>query len=136
MSALREEIRTILREELLSLRSEVRQPTVEPVQITSDSDLNRFARELLARARAPDFVERVTGGMLSFALATSPKSLNTVMPVPRQAGADIDKGLITERDIASLSANAHALRLRKHARLTPLARDEAQRRGIRIERTE
>jgi hypothetical protein len=45
------------------------------------------------------------------------------------------KGLITERDIAGIAEGETRLRISKTARLTPLAGDEARRRGLRIERT-
>jgi hypothetical protein len=48
---------------------------------------------------------------------------------------ELRKGLITERDIACVAEGETRLRITKQARLTPLAGDEARRRGIRIERT-
>lgn len=137
MSALRDEIRAILREELAALKNEPGQ-TVERVQIHSSSDVNRFALDLLLRAREPGFIERVQNGQLRFELAGAPASSATPRPIvsstPGPAGRVLDKKLVTESDIAGLSAGI--LRLPKHSRLTPLAKDEARRGGIRIERIE
>ena len=59
-------------------------------------------------------------------------TLVTTMPA---AVPELRKGLITERDIAAVAEGEVRLRVAKTARLTPLAGDEARRRGIRIERT-
>jgi hypothetical protein len=137
MSALRDEIRAILREELAALKNEQGQ-TVERVQIQSGTDLNRFALDLLSRAREPGFIERVQNGQLRFELAgatASPAVTHAIVgSSPKPAGRVLDKKLVTESDIAGLGAGI--LRLPKHSRLTPLAKDEAQRGGIRIERIE
>lgn len=141
MSALREEIRAILREEIAALRSEVGHtpPASEQVRITSSADLTRFARELVQRASEPGFAERVARGDLVFELSApvgaTPASTRHIVTGPvRQAPDRLDKSLITERDINALEATARSLRIAPTSRLTPLARDEARRRGIRIER--
>ncbi|GAB5509519.1 MAG: hypothetical protein Rhims3KO_09200 [Hyphomicrobiales bacterium] len=137
MSALRDEIRAILREELAALKNEPRQ-SVERVNIHSSGDLNRFALELLSRAQEPGFAERVQTGQLRFEMAGAsaphPSAHSIVSSTPKPAGQMLDKKLVTESDIAGLGAGI--LRLPKHSRLTPLAKDEAQRGGIRIERIE
>ena len=69
MNALRDEIRAILREELAALRQDAGGPEVETVPIASGTDLTRFARDLMARAADPGFVERVQNGALRFDLA-------------------------------------------------------------------
>lgn len=142
MSALREEIRAILREELGALRREERQ--VERVRIATSADLNRFAQDLIRRASSPDFAAQVASGALVFDLAAAPASAPIGAPInapivsgpARTPPAMIEKPLITERDIATLGEGARSLRLAPGSRLTPLARDEARRKGIRIERAE
>lgn len=138
MPGLRDEIRAILREELAALRHETMQAT-ETVRIASSADLNRFARDILARAASPDFAAQVEQGRLRFELAggvpaAAPAPRPIVASPPAPAGVTLDRKLVTERDIAGLAAGV--LRIGKETRLTPLARDEARRRGIRIERTE
>lgn len=143
MSALRDEIRAILREEIAALRAGAATavpdgPQSERVRIATGADLTRFARELLERAQAPGFAARVARGDLVFELATAPATQGPpiVTGPPKAAPGRLDKALITERDIAGVSATARCLRIGPHSRLTPLARDEARRRGIRIERVE
>lgn len=146
MSGLRDEIRAILREEIAALRAEI-EPAArrsESVQIAGSADLNRFARDLLARAASdPDFATAVASGAQSFELscgiaangAPPAPRIVTSPPAPAQARAtELGKKLVTERDIDALEAGAKVLRVPKHCRLTPLANDEARRRGIRIER--
>ncbi|WP_114390614.1 hypothetical protein [Notoacmeibacter marinus] len=135
MSALRDEIRAILREELAALRAEDG-PVVETVRIGSSGDLNRFVADLIARAEEPDFSARLKAGQIRFELAATPSyaARAIVSSAPRPTGPTLDKKLVTETDIAALGPGT--LRLAKHSRLTPLARDEARRKGIRIERIE
>lgn len=137
MSALREEIRAILREELAALRSEMApaRAEVERVRISSSAELNRFVQDVLRRAADPAFSERVLSGDLVFELSRpGPVSAPIVTGPARPAPTVLDKPLITERDIAAQDRSVRSLRLGPHSRLTPLARDEARRRGIRIER--
>lgn len=143
MSPLRDEIRAILREEIAALRAAPTSvapdgPHTERVRIATGADLTRFARELVERAREPGFAARVARGDLAFELAATPAMPGPpiVTGAPRAAPGRLDKALITERDIAGLAGTARGLRIGPHSRLTPLARDEARRRGIRIERVE
>lgn len=150
MSALREEIRAILREEIAALRREVpaaRAPEV--VHVANSGDLTRFARDLLARAASdPDFAAAVSSGAQRFELsggmamhtpanyAPAPAARIVTGPAApaRSKTEEISKALVTERDIAAMESGAKVLRVPKNCRLTPLANDEARRRGIRIER--
>lgn len=139
MPGLRDEIRAILREEIAALTesSHASVPTRERVRIASSSDLTRFAQDLLARAADPGFAARVAHGDLRFELAEHvPAGAPIVTGAPRPAPNVLDKTLITERDIAAQNGSVRTLRIAKGSRLTPLARDEARRRGIRIERSE
>lgn len=134
MSGIRDEIRAILREEIAALRAEAT-ASVERVRVTSTAELNQFARDLIARAASPEFSRAVAEGRLTFELAgpaiAAPTMVTSTSPV---ATPTFEKTLITERDIAGLENTTRSLRLAKDSRLTPLARDEARRRGIRIER--
>lgn len=141
MSALRDEIRAILREEIAALRNDVL-TTTETVSIRSSADLNQFAQKLLARLASPGFSEKVSRGEITFVLADTPdndmpaRANSIVVSAAKPTGAIIDRPLVTERDIAELSATTKLVRLPKASRLTPLAKDEARRKGIRIERIE
>lgn len=139
MSALRDEIRAILREEIAALRIEgaASGAHVERVRIDSSADLTKFARDLIRRGADPAFSEKVLHGDLLFELSQTRHDAGPIVTSPPRADpARLDKALITERDIAGLDGSARSLRLSAQSRLTPLARDEARRRGIRIERTE
>jgi hypothetical protein len=151
MGDLRALIREILAEEIASLRAELAcDAAVERVSVSTSADLNRFALSVLDRANDPGFVSALRNGRLHFepvrnvgarelpldAMRTpasrQPETLVSTAPpkVP-----ELRKSLITERDLAAVANGETRLRITKTARLTPLAGDEARRRGIRIERT-
>jgi hypothetical protein len=139
MSALRDEIRAILREEIAALRGNAASPApqVERVRIGSTAELNRFAQELVQRAASPDFAARVARGEVTFELSEAAVIGAPIVTGPASTPpGTIDKTLVTERDIAGLGEGVRSLRLGPRSRLTPLARDEARRKGIRIERAE
>ncbi|WP_136441242.1 hypothetical protein [Pacificoceanicola onchidii] len=143
MSAIRDEIRAILREELSALLAEQAGPHVETVRIETSDDLTAFARHLLERLSTPDFASRVQSGEIRFALdraapvAHAPSLPAAPIPVgtePKPVAPMLDQKLVTEADLARFGAGP--LRVPQNARLTPLAKDEARRKGIRIERIE
>lgn len=139
MSGLRDEIRAILREEIAALtgRTQGDAPTSEAVRITSNADLTRFAQDLLARAQDPGFAARVAQGHHRFELQQHRPAGAPIISAPAKPKPDaLSKTLVTERDISALGHGTQVLSIGKTARLTPLARDEARRRGIRIERSE
>lgn len=157
MSDLRALIRTLLSEEIATLRAEVlAQPQAERVRVGSEAELTDFALLVARRAREPGFLTALEAGHIRFtpeaaavpvpapvarsvpteparpSLASLPAPIVATMPptVP-----ELRKSLVTERDIAAVDQGEVRLRISKTARLTPLASDEARRRGIRIERT-
>jgi hypothetical protein len=148
MSALREEIRAILREEIAALGVGLGPaPTTERVRIGSSAELGRFVADLMGRAEDPEFRACVARGEIVFELApahapgtsaySAPANIAPIVQGPaRPSPARLEKTLVTERDIAALGGEVRSLQLAPHARLTPLARDEARRKGIRIERTQ
>ncbi|CAN7702196.1 hypothetical protein [Mesorhizobium sp. LjRoot246] len=155
MEDLRALIKEILAEEFSSLRATLGcDSAVERVSVSTSADLNRFALSILDRANDAGFISALRGGRLHFepvrnignpecqdrvALAVErtpvvrqPETLVTTVP---SRVAELRKNLITERDLAAVGSGETRLRITKTARLTPLANDEARRRGIRIERT-
>lgn len=156
MSELRSLVRQILAEEIAALRSEYPSgPQVERVRAGNEAELTAFALSVLNRAQEPGFAAALGEGRLRFApeagepahaalghapapaqlsrpSAAVPVTFVTTMPAPVP---ELRKGLITERDIAAVAEGETRLRVGKTARITPLAGDEARRRGIRIERT-
>jgi len=138
VNGLREQIRSILREELAGLRASTPAPAVQTVRIETDSDLLHFARTLVARAQEPGFAEHLAAGRVRFTLErarhTAPTFTQGVSPPVPQPQPWQNKTLLTEKDIAALGSEQRVLHVCKQCRLTPLAQDEARRRGIRIER--
>ena len=141
MHDLRSLIREVLSEEIAAIRAEILGgPQVERVRVGSAAELTEFALSLLRRAEDQGFVAALREGRLRFtpdgpapaSAAAQPVTLVTTVPA---ATPEIRKSLVTERDIAGVPEGETRLRLTKRARLTPLAGDEARRRGIRIERT-
>ena len=140
MSELKDEIRNVLRQELMLIKQELKsiKPRVEHVNINSSDELMDFVRELLNRAKERNFVDQIKEGGLRFEISEKVKTGNFKsdpnLNVRKQAS--ISKMLITERDIGNLKASEKTISIWKSSRLTPLARDEIRRRGISIERIE
>ena len=152
MDDLRSLIRDLLAEEIAAIRAELLTagPREERVRVDDARSLTDFALSVIKRAAEPGFAAALQEGRLrfvpadisTFAAGTAaaappagqarPSVLVTTVPatVP-----EITKGLVTERDIAKLPPEATRLRIGRLGRLTPLAVDEARRRGIRIERS-
>jgi len=143
VDTLRTLIRDILSEELDRLRPEVALRsgiTEEVVRIQSSADLNAFAARVLeigqdGRKRADILAGRHVFhlGQNNSAQLTAHQPLAPVSAPPAQAR--FDSGMVCERDIASLPDNTRVLRVANCVRLTPLARDELRRKGIKVERT-
>lgn len=146
MSALRDEIRAILREELSAVLAEHACGSVQQVRVDCSDDLNAFAKDLVERMSEPGFAEQVRIGGIRFQLEHSVMPISQPQPVsapliparittsPQSAVPVMDKKLITETDLVNVVPGI--LRVPHDARLTPLAKDEARRKGVRIERTE
>lgn len=142
MSDIRALIRELLAEEIAAIRAELTAgPRQEQVRVATAADLTQFALSVLDRAADPGFAAALRGGGLHFVpMATpAPGPAPTAQPavlvttVPASV-PELAKSLITERDIAAIAEGQTRLRVGKRSRLTPLAGDEARRRGIRIER--
>ena len=151
MTDLRALVRELLSEEIAAIRAELLGGVqVERVRVASGADLTDFAQSVGRRAQDPAFAAALRDGRIRFEpdgmvqvapapavaprpqAAPQPVALVTTVPA---AVPELRKGLITERDIAGIAEGETRLRVTKTARLTPLAGDEARRRGIRIERT-
>ena len=139
MAELKEEIRNLLREELSLMKDKFKlsQTAVEQVVIRSNDDLMAFVHNILGRAADASFVRQIKDRTLRFELSKQ-LSMGTDSFTDRNLDnkkyVSIDKILITERDIGKLDSAEKAINIWKSSRLTPLARDEIRRRGIKIER--
>jgi hypothetical protein len=96
---------------------------LERVTLTSDADLDRFVRSLVARP--PEELDAIRAGRLRFTLK-GPSAGDGVVRVER--------GAVTERKVEEAAKAGGRLVLGPGAVLTPLARDKARAKGIQIER--
>jgi hypothetical protein len=99
----------------------------DTVRITSDRDLDVFVRNLLRLFENPKTRADLRHGRLSFRLA------GTARGGPG-AIRRIDRGAVTERQIADIAASGSSLVLGPRAVLTPLARERARALGVTIEK--
>lgn len=141
MSELKEEIRTVLREELMLIKDELRGrgQMVKQVAIHSNDELMIFVRDLLDSAKEATFVDQINEGTLRFELIDKSNTNTEIQnneKLEQRRQVSISKTLITERDIGNLTASEKTINIWKSSRLTPLAKDEIRRRGITIERIE
>lgn len=143
MSDLRAVIREVLAEELSRLHlGDNASPDLkeETVRIRNDSELQAFVQRLLSLMQDGRARTEIESGRYVFRLGSSAAqpvaAHQPLAPSPSAAPAAVrfDKGLITEREISRLPEGQRTIAITKAVRLTPLAREELRRRGIRIER--
>lgn len=103
----------------------------ETVGITSDDDLERFARALAARCEDPRERQAIRDGHVRFTLGGGAA---TGASVTSGEVIRIEKGAVTERAVRDAKARGARLVLARGAVLTPLARDQARSLGVQIER--
>lgn len=97
----------------------------DTVRITNDRDLDVFVRNLLRLFENPKTRADLRHGRLSFRLAGTGRS---------EPGSTkrIERGAVTERQIADIAASGASLVLGPRAVLTPLARERARALGVPI----
>lgn len=96
----------------------------DTVRIATDVDLDGFVRTLLALFENPKTRADLRQGRLKFRLARTATT---------GAGSHrIDRGAVTERQIADLAGTGATLVLGPRAVLTPLAREKARALGITV----
>jgi hypothetical protein len=121
----REALRAMVRDVIREALAETRRPAggaVERVRIASDADLEAFVRRVAGLMRDPEAAARIEAGTLRFTLAAGPAAEGALA------------GLVSERAIEAQPEGA-TLRLAAGAVVTPLARDRARARRIKLERT-
>ena len=141
-----EEIRKIIREllveEIASINKEsvsLDQKTTREVivSIRTDEDLMKFVKKILNIVRETDGFSNIENGDIIFHLdVPSSANLNSRSCTSHPTSNKIEDGLITEYDIAKLDGNITVLQVLKNAKLTPLAKDELRKKGIKMERTQ
>lgn len=95
---------------------------LERVTLDSDADLDRFVRSLVARP--PEELDAIRAGRLRFTLGSGETS----------GVVRVERGAVTERKVEEAAKAGVRLVLGPGAVLTPLARDKARAKGIKIER--
>jgi hypothetical protein len=105
---------------------------VEDVTIAGDGDLQAFALRLLGMFEDPVARQDLRAGRIRFRLANGAAAPSA--PSTPSAGQvqRIDRGAVTERAVRAAAGAGADLVLGPKAVLTPLARDQARRLGVRI----
>lgn len=102
----------------------------EKVRIDDDADLDAFARRLLALFENPKNRQDLRAGRLRFRLeGGAAGAAPDDRPVLR-----IDRGAVTERQIAAAADNGQRVVLGRRAVLTPLGREKARALGVPYEK--
>jgi phosphohistidine swiveling domain-containing protein len=139
---IRKIIRELLVEEIASINKEsvsLDQKTTREVivSIRTDEDLMKFVKKILNIVRETDGFSNIENGDIIFHLEVpSSANLNSRSCTSHPTSNKIEDGLITEYDIAKLDGNITVLQVLKNAKLTPLAKDELRKKGIKMERTQ
>jgi hypothetical protein len=140
---LRSLIREILSDELSALKGnisgEISQVKEEFVQIQSSSDLISFTHRIMRMCQDPKLKSDILTGKHIFRLTDKEVShvevyqpLSTMTKINETV--ELNGGIITLRDVESLSKNTKSLNIGKFTNCTPMAKDEIKRRNIKIER--
>ena len=139
---IRKIIRELLVEEIASINKEsvsLDQKTTREVivSIRTDEDLMNFVKKILNIVKETDGFSNIENGDIIFHLdVPSSANLNSRSCTSNPTSNKIEDGLITEYDIAKLDENITVLQVLKNAKLTPLAKDELRKKGIKMERTQ
>jgi phosphohistidine swiveling domain-containing protein len=139
---IRKIIRELLVEEIASINKEsvsLDQKTTREVivSIRTDEDLMKFVKKILNIVKETDGFSNIENGDIIFHLdVPSSANLNSRSCTSHPTSNKIEYGLITEYDIAKLDGNITVLQVLKNAKLTPLAKDELRKKGIKMERTQ
>ena len=139
---IRKIIRELLVEEIASINKEsvsLDQKTTREVivSIRTDEDLMNFVKKILNIVKETDGFSNIENGDIIFHLdVPSSSNLNSRSCTSHPTSNKIEDGLITEYDIAKLDENITVLQVLKNAKLTPLAKDELRKKGIKMERTQ
>jgi hypothetical protein len=125
-----EEIRKLVREALNEALPIAKEnggalPQVVGVEIASDADLDRFAREI---AKADDGKrEAIAQGRLKFVLRRGRTQ-------PLQGTRRLDKGVLTETMVVEIARAHSTISIGTNVAVTPLARDKAREMKLEIVR--
>ena len=139
---IRKIIRELLVEEIASINKEsvsLDQKTTREVivSIRTDEDLMKFVKKILNIVKETDGFSNIENGDIIFHLdVPSSANLNSRSCTSHPTSNKIEDVLITEYNIAKLDENITVLQVLKNTKLTPLAKDELRKKGIKMERTQ
>jgi len=149
-SELRSMIREVLAQELARLRADLAgggrgapAPRVreERVRIDGDADLAAFVHRLMELSRDGEARREIEQGRWVFRLSRDAPPTATgedrrlASPArPQARTTEIERGVLSERQVDALPEGTTRLLVGKAVRFTPLARDRLRQRGIEIER--
>lgn len=144
IDSIESEIRSLVRELIRDVVPESRlksQPLdLRRVRLDNDEDLAEFVNDILAIAAVPSDLAALQAGQIRFTLANSQpvtetdsrsNSGNTTQPV---TAIRVEKGAVTEKAVIKVAESGSFLKVGPNAVLTPLAREAARKRKVRIER--
>lgn len=104
---------------------------VQTVRIVDDSDLDRFARQLVTLFENPKNRQDLRAGRLRFALdAASTRKSHTIS----QQATHIESGAVTERHVKEAADRGCRIVLGRRAVVTPLGKEKARALGVPIEK--
>ena len=136
MTDLRALVRELLTEELTAMKRNVPgAPELAQVSIHNNAELNSFALHVLKVAKDRNLELEIKTGKFQFQLQGNHNQQNLVEPRPQSSSGKYQisgQKLITEKDLINLTGDV--LRIDDGVCLTPLARDELRRKGIKLER--
>jgi hypothetical protein len=151
MDVIREMVRDVLAEEIGNLRRAGqihaeqgvprRQVREETVSIRSDADLHAFVARLLEILKDGRSREEIEKGRWVFRLGAAPgtgeqRGMPASAAAPASSAARIETGVVSERQIESLTPCTTSLIIGKSVRLTPLALDRLRALGISLKRSQ
>lgn len=112
------------------IRDEPRNKTVG-VRLLTDDDLAAFVRQLLGMFENPKTREDLRNGWLRFSLTAAG---GPTTPSRRDGAMRVDRGVLTERQVAAAAETGQSIVVARGAVITPLARDKARALGVHIEK--
>ena len=144
MENLRYLIREVLKEELDNLKEKtktINSPVKEEeVRIQSSLDLNNFAKRIIKMSQDPKINSELRTGKHIFRLSNHDQQplVEAHQPISKMFRNDhnitFEEGIITLRDVETLTKNTKVVTVSNSTQCTPLALDEMKRRNIKIER--
>lgn len=131
------DLRTLVRELIRDVLPQIAVPEpARTVRITSDEELASFVQQVVALLDDSVSGPRLRAGQLMFRL--DGKSGDGRTPAPADDGRpviEVERGAVTEKIVARAASEGARIVMSRRAVVTPLAREQARRAGVELERT-